>query len=148
MGLEDLIQIQTMLINYQDIFGHVYNNVLTGAVIIDFNGNILSSTKGISIQREEVKKLKELFDQEFNEFTWIKLGGKKFIIIHYERSKHAYLAYHNFGATVAKTKNYYIIGFYDTQKTFLYDGKKLPQCVGMCNTVVEETAKKLICYGF
>ena len=52
--------ISNNLINFQSRFGYIYNNVLTGAIILDFKG-IIYATTGISINNEEVEKLKELF---------------------------------------------------------------------------------------
>ena len=55
--------ISNNLINFQSRFGYIYNNVLTGAIILDFKG-IIYATTGISINNEEVEKLKELFVKE------------------------------------------------------------------------------------
>ena len=68
--------ISNNLINFQSRFGYIYNNVLTGAIILDFKG-IIYATTGISINNEEVEKLKELFAQRKNTISFIKLGGKK-----------------------------------------------------------------------
>ena len=47
------------------------------------------------------------------------------------------------GATVAKTKQAYIIGVYNATKIYKYDGKELPQSIGMWNTAVEQLANHL-----
>ena len=134
--------ISNNLINFQSRFGYIYNNVLTGAIILDFKG-IIYATTGISINNEEVEKLKELFAQRKNTISFIKLGGKKYRIFHYEQNEHAYVGGYNFGATIAKSNLLFIIGFYDTDKNFLLDGYPKPQSVGICNHVVEELAIKL-----
>ena len=134
--------ISNNLINFQSRFGYIYNNVLTGAIILDFKG-IIYATTGISINKEEVEKLKELFAQRKNTISFIKLGGKKYRIFHYEQNEHAYVGGFNSGATIAKSNLLFIIGFYDTDKNFLLDGCPKPQSVGICNHVVEELAIKL-----
>ena len=134
--------ISNNLINFQSRFGYIYNNVLTGAIILDFKGMIYATT-GISINKEEVEKLKKLFAQRENTISFIKLGGKKYRIIHYEQNEHAYVGGSNFGATIAKSNLLFIIGFYDTDKNFLLNGCPKPQSVGICNHVVEELAIKL-----
>ena len=134
--------ISNNLINFQSQFGYIYNNVLTGAIILDFKG-IIYATTGISINNEEVEKLKELFAQRKNTISFIKLGGKKYRIFHYEQNEHAYVGGFNSGATIAKSNLLFIIGFYDTDKNFLLDGCPKPQSVGICNHVVEELAIKL-----
>ena len=134
--------ISNNLINFQSRFGYIYNNVLTGAIILDFKG-IIYATTGISINNEEVEKLKELFAQRKNTISFIKLGGKKYRIFHYEQNEHAYVGGFNSGATIAKSNLLFIIGFYDTDKNFLLNGCPKPQSVGICNHVVEELAIKL-----
>ena len=134
--------ISNNLINFQSRFGYIYNNVLTGAIILDFKG-IIYATTGISINKEEVEKLKELFAQRINTISFIKLGGKKYRIFHYEQNEHAYVGGFNSGATIAKSNLLFIIGFYDTDKNFLLNGCPKPQSVGICNHVVEELAIKL-----
>ena len=49
-----------------------------------------------------------------------------------------YLKIKEGGTTVAKTSKAYIIDVYNTSKKYKYDGKELPQGVGMFNTVVED----------
>ena len=90
-----------------------------------------------------MEKLKELFAQRKNTISFIKLGGKKYRIFHYEQNEHAYVGGFNSGATIAKSNLLFIIGFYDTDKNFLLDGCPKPQSVGICNHVVEELAIKL-----
>jgi hypothetical protein len=85
-------------------FGHVYNNVLTDAIIIDFKGKILATT-GISINYEESQKLKEFFEQIINTILYLKLGEKKYRILHYEKDKHAYIRDGEIGGTIAKANN-------------------------------------------
>ena len=55
--------ITNRLMNFNQ-FGHVYNNVLTDAIIIDFKGKILATT-GISINylgEDDVKNLEKGID--------------------------------------------------------------------------------------
>ena len=138
--------ITNRLMNFYQ-FGHVYNNVLTDAIIIDFKGKILATT-GISINYEESQKLKEFFEQIINTILYLKLGEKKYRILHYEKDKHAYIRDGEKGGTIAKAKNLYVIGFFDTKKIYTYDGEKKIQCPGICNTVVEELANELKSQGF
>ena len=136
------------LINKQDAAGHVYNNVLTEAAIMGFDGAEWAKTAGLSVKQDEIKKLNELFKQSDNNTPSIMLGGKKYQITHYEKNTFVYLKIKEGGATIAKTNKAYIIGVYNTSKNYKYDGKELPQSVGMCNTVVEELANQLKGQGY
>ena len=140
--------ITNALINKQDAAGHVYNNVLTEAAIMGFDGAEWAKTAGLSVKQDEIKKLNELFKQSDNNTPSIMLGGKKYQITHYEKNTFVYLKIKEGGATIAKTNKAYIIGVYNTSKNYKYDGKELPQSVGMCNTVVEELANHLKGQGY
>ena len=128
--------------------GHVYNNVLTEAAIIGHDGSVWANTTGLSIKKDEIKKLNDLFKQSSNNTPSLMLGGKKYQVTHYETNAFVYLKIKDGGATVAKTGKAFIIGVYNTTKNYKYDGKELPQGVGMCNTVVEELANQLKGLGF
>ena len=128
--------------------GHVYNNVLTQAAIIGHDGAEWAKTAGLSIKPDEINKLSDLFKQSSNNTPSIMLGGKKYQVTHYETNAFVYLKIKDGGATVAKTGKAFIIGVYNTTKNYKYDGKELPQGVGMCNTVVEELANQLKGLGF
>ena len=128
--------------------GHVYNNVLTEAAIIGHDGVAWANTTGLSIKKDEIKKLNDLFKQSSNNTPSLMLGGKKYQVTHYETNAFVYLKIKDGGATVAKTGKAFIIGVYNTTKNYKYDGKELPQGVGMCNTVVEELANQLKGLGF
>ena len=131
--------------------GHVYNNVLTEAAIIGHDGAEWAKTAGLSIKPDEIKKLNDLFKQSANNTPSLMLGGKKYQVTHYEtneKNAFVYLKIKDGGATVAKTGKAFIIGVYNTTKNYKYDGKELPQGVGMCNTVVEELANQLKGLGF
>ena len=140
--------ITNLLVNRQDSAGHVYNNVLTEAAIMGHNGSEWAKTSGLTVTSEEITKLNSLFAQKMNSIASINIGGKKYQVTHYESGKFVYLKIKDGGATVAKTKQAYIIGIYNTTKKYKYDGKELPQAVGMCNTVVEDLANSLIQQGF
>ena len=140
--------ITNFLINYQSKYCDIYNNVLTEAAIVGLDGCIWARTPGLEITKNDIDKLNEFFNGTFVPF--IILGGKKYLIIYYERSGIIYLKRLGYGlerigigATVAKNKKAYIIGIYDYNKKYRYNGRPLPQCVGMCNTVVEEFANLL-----
>ena len=140
--------INNFLINYQTKYRNIYKNVLTEAVIVGLDGIVWAKTSGVEISKNEIDKLNEFFKGLFVPF--IILGGKKYLIIHYEKSGIIYLKRLGYGlerigigATVAKTQKAYIIGIYDYNKQYIYNGRSLPQCVGMCNTVVEEFANFL-----
>ena len=128
--------------------GHVYNNVLTQAAIIGHDGAEWAKTAGLSIKPDEINKLNDLFKQSSNNTPSLMLGGKKYQVTHYETNAFVYLKIKDGGATVAKTGKAFIIGVYNTTKNYKYDGKELPQGVGMCNTVVEELANQLIGLGY
>ena len=135
--------ITNSLVNKQDANGHVYNNVLVEASLMGLNGAEWAKTSGLSVSKAEVDKLNDLFKQKgTNNIPSVTLGGKKYQVTHYDGSA-AYLKIKDGGATVAKTKQAYVIGVYNTTKKYKQDGKELPQCVGMCNMVVEDLANTL-----
>ena len=136
------------LVNRQDANGHVYNNVLTEAAIMGMDGAEWAKTAGLSVKPDEIKKLNDLFKQSENNTPSIMLGGKKYQVTHYEKNAFVYLKIKEGGATVAKTNKAFIIGVYNTSKNYTYDGKPLPQGVGMCNTVVEDLANQLKGQGY
>ena len=140
--------ITNSLVNKQDANGHVYNNVLTEAAIMGIDGAEWAKTAGLSVKPDEIKKLNELFKQSENNTPSIMLGGKKYQVTHYEKNAFVYLKIKEGGATVAKTNKAFIIGVYNTSKNYTYDGKPLPQGVGMCNTVVEDLANQLKGMGY
>ena len=141
--------ITNSLVNKQDANGHVYNNVLTDAALMGFNGAEWAKTSGLSVTKAEVDKLNDLFKQSgANSIPSVNLGGKKYQVTHYEPNAFAYLKIKEGGATIAKTNQAYIIGVYCTSKKYKYDGKELPQGVGMCNTVVEDLANQLKGQGY
>ena len=140
--------ITNSLVNRQDANKHVYNNVLTEAAIVGIDGTEWAKTAGLSVKQDEIKKLNDLFKQSENNTPSIMLGGKKYQVTHYEKNAFVYLKIKEGGATVAKTNKAYIIGVYNTSKNYTYDGKPLPQGVGMCNTVVEDLANQLKGMGY
>ena len=140
--------ITNSLVNKQDDKGHVYNNVLTEASIMGMDGAEWAKTAGLSVKPDEIKKLNELFKQSENNTPSLMLGGKKYQVTHYEKNAFVYLKIKEGGATVAKTNKAFIIGVYNTSKNYTYDGKPLPQGVGMCNTVVEDLANQLKGMGY
>ena len=140
--------ITNALVNKQDAAGHVYNNVLTEAAIMGFDGAEWAKTAGLSVKPDEVKKLNDLFKQSENNTPSVMLGGKKYQVTHYEKNAFVYLKIKEGGATIAKTNKAYIICVYNTSKKYKYDGKELPHGVGMCNTVVEDLANQLKGQGY
>ena len=107
------------------------------------NGAEWAKTSGLTVSKAEIDKLNELFKQKgSNNIPSITLGGKKYQVTHYDGNA-AYLKIKDGGATVAKTNQAFIIGVYNTTKKYKQDGKELPQCVGMCNMVVEDLANTL-----
>ena len=140
--------ITNALVNKQDAAGHVYNNVLTEAAIMGFDGAEWAKTTGLTVKKDEITKLNDLFKQSENNTPSIMLGGKKYQVTHYEKNAFVYLKIKEGGATIAKTNKAYIIGVYNTSKKYKYDGKELPQGVGMCNTVVEDLANQLKGQGY
>ena len=134
--------ITNSLVNTQSN-GHVYNDVLTEAALVGLNGSEWAKTSGLTVSKAEIDKLAELFKQKgSNNIPSVNLGGKKYQVTHYDGNA-AYLKIKDGGATVAKTNQAFIIGVYNTTKKYKQDGKEMPQCVGMCNMVVEDLANTL-----
>ena len=134
--------ITNSLVNTQSN-GHVYNDVLTEAALVGLNGSEWAKTSGLTVSKAEIDKLAELFKQKgSNSIPSVNLGGKKYQVTHYDGNA-AYLKIKDGGATVAKTNQAFIIGVYNTTKKYKQDGKEMPQCVGMCNMVVEDLANTL-----
>ena len=135
--------ITNSLVNKQDANGHVYNDALTEAAIMGHNGAEWAKTAGLTITPDEIKNINTLFGQKNNSIPSIVMGGKKYQVTHYEEGAFAYLKIKDGGATIAKTNQAYIIGVYKTNKKYKYDGKEMPQSVGVCNTMVEDLAATL-----
>ena len=135
--------ITNSLVNKQDANGHVYNDALTEAAIMGHNGAEWAKTAGLTITPDEIKNINTLFAQKNNSIPSIVMGGKKYQVTHYEEGAFAYLKIKDGGATIAKTNQAYIIGVYNTTKKYKYDGKEMPQSVGVCNTMVEDLAATL-----
>ena len=134
--------ITNSLVNTQSN-GHVYNDVLTEAALVGLNGSEWAKTSGLTVTKPEIDKLAELFKQTgSNNIPSVNLAGKKYQVTHYDGNA-AYLKIKDGGATVAKTNQAFIIGVYNTTKKYKQDGKEMPQCVGMCNMVVEDLANTL-----
>ena len=141
--------ITNSLVNRTDAAKHVYNNILTEAAILGHNGAEWAKTNGLSVKPNEVKEIAAIFAQKgSNSIPSLNLGGKKYQVTHYEPGKTIYLKISGGGGTIAKTKQAYIIGIYNTTQKYKYDGKDMPQSPGMCNTAVEETANGLIASGY
>ena len=140
--------ITNSLVNRQDAAGHVYNNVLTEAAIMGLDGAEWAKTAGLTVKPDEVKALVTLLAQKTNATPSVVIGGKKYQVTNFESDKVVYLKIKDGGATVAKTGKALIIGVYSTTKKYKYDGKELPQSVGMCNTAVEELANQLKGQGY
>ena len=139
-------RLKNSLINYTD-HGRSYKNVLADAAIVGLDGAVWARTEGIDIKPDEIKKLDELFKQSGNNTESITVGGKKYMVTHYEPNpfvSFAYLKIKEGGATIAKTGKAFVVGIYSTAKRYKTDeGRELPQSVGMCNTVVENFAATL-----
>ena len=135
--------ITNSLLNKQDANGHIYNDALTEAAIMGHNGAEWAKTAGLNITPDEIKNINTLFGQKNNSIPSIVMGGKKYQVTHYEEGAFAYLKIKDGGATIAKTNQAYIIGVYNTTKKYKYDGKEMPQSVGVCNTMVEDLAATL-----
>jgi hypothetical protein len=117
-GQEGGAYITNSLVNKQDASGHVYNDVLTDAALMGFNGAEWAKTSGLSVSKAEIDKLNELFKQKgANNIPSVNLGGKKYQVTHYDGNA-AYLKIKDGGATVAKTNQAYIIGVYNSDCPF------------------------------
>ena len=144
IGKEDwIIWVENRLINTQ-ANGHTYINVLTEATIIGSDGDIYARTGGLNITKEEFQQIKKLFsydDLTYSYFIlYLNLVGKKYRIIHYQKNFVVYLVRNECGVTIAKSNKTYIIGIYNNTQKYLYDGQIKRQCIGMCNSVVEDLA--------
>ena len=132
------------LINRENIYGHVYENVLNEAGIFNLSGNVIVKTPGLNISNTEMDELIKLFecDPKMNSQMFVNLGGKKLQIVIYD-GDFAFLVGGGAGATVAKTNKTFIIGTFCNSKTYIKDGKKLSQNDVECKLIVEEFAKYL-----
>ena len=137
--------IENKLINCQDIYGHIYENVLIEAAIVKMDGNILATTNGINFKNGEIQAINELFKTGLISYkaSIIKIGGKTYRVIHFEKNKLAYLNVIEGGACICKCNTAYIIGKYNRSQRCKVDGIVKYQNVGMCNTVVEDLANEL-----
>ena len=61
---ENIAYIIYSLVNKQDANGHVYNDVLTEAALMGFNGAEWAKTSGLIVSKVEVDKLNDFFKQK------------------------------------------------------------------------------------
>ena len=141
--------IKNSLINSQDC-GHIYRNVLIQAAIVGINGNIYARTNGINFKDGEIQAFNELFKTGLISYraSILKISGKTYRVIHFEKDKLAYLNVIEGGACICKTSKLYIIGIYNRTQRYTCDEVVKYQNVGMCNTVVENTANLLKRYNY
>jgi profilin len=130
-----------LLNDYDQKNDHVYHNVLEEAAIIGIDGVVWARTSGLNIQKEEINELIKLF--KYFSGSFVKLAGKIFRVIYYIRDKLVYLKINEGGATISKTNKAFIIGIYNNTHQYCIDYKPKIQCIGMCNTVVENMANEL-----
>ena len=146
--------IEKKLINNEDIYGHIYKNVLTEAAI--FGSGIkfedLAKTEGLSITKNEFIDIRELFTYDdysySSKYLYLTLAGKKYRIIHYKKNQVVYLKINEGGATIAKSKKLFIIGVYNNTKNCSFDDQKKKQSIGLCNNIVEDLANFMIRYNW
>ena len=132
--------ISNWLIN-KEFNSHIYNDVLINASIIGITGELWACYKNLTLTKDEVDKLTILFKQnKGNKIPSVYLAGQKYQVIHYIPEFSLYLKIKDGGATIAKTNRAYIIGIYCKNISFFKDKRKLSQCSGMCNVVVEDLA--------
>ena len=68
--------ITNSLVNKQDANNHVYNNVLTEAALMGYNGAEWAKTSGLTVSKAEVDKLNELFKQSQTAYHQLTLEEK------------------------------------------------------------------------
>ena len=153
IGKADWAQwVENRLINTQTVY-HTYQNVLTEAAIIGLDGEIYARTGGLNITNVEFQQIKKLFSYDDYSYSYfilfLNLVGKKYRIIHYEKNFVVYLVRNECGVTIAKSNKTFIIGIYNNTQKYLYDGEQIKrQCIGMCNSVVEDLALHFKKIGF
>jgi hypothetical protein len=133
--------VRDKLLNGFDKEGHVYNNVLDEVAIIGIDGIEWARTSGLNIKKEEINELIQLFESFTPSF--VKLAGKKYRVIHYLKDQLVNLIIDEGGATISKTNKAFIIGIYKNTQHYCIDYEPKRQCIGICNTFVENVANEL-----
>ena len=136
--------IYNSLLNKEDIDGNIYNDILVEAAIIGLNGTIWSHTVGLSLNAGEIETLNNIFNERTSSVSSISISNKKYEIVNYKQGFSIDFTFDEEGGTIAKTNLSFIVGLYNKNKFYRFNGEKHNQCLKICNYVVEDFANALI----
>ena len=132
-----------MLLNKKDTDGNIYNDILVEAAIIGLNGNIWSGSKNLSLNAGEIETLNNIFNERTSSVSSISISNKKYEIVNYKQGFSIDFTFDEEGGTIAKTNLLFIVGLYNKNKFYRFNGEKHNQCLKICNYVVEDLANEL-----
>ena len=138
--------VENSLLNKQTLEGNIYNNILIEAGIFGLNGAVWAyTTNNINKWELDFKILKEIFSQKSISYKTLMINGKSYTITNYNEGFSVEFKEGKQGGIIARTNLSFIIGIYDENISYLYNGEaKNNQNSDLCKFVVEDLAKVLI----
>ena len=130
--------------------GNLYNNILIEAGIFGLNGAVWAyTTNNINKWELDFKILKEIFSQKSISYKTLMINGKSYTITNYNEGFSVEFKEGKQGGTIARTNLSFIIGIYDENISYLYNGEEAKnQNSDLCKFVVEDLAKVLIIFNY
>ena len=140
------VYIENALLNKQTLEGNIYNNILIEAGIFGLNGAVWAyTTNNINKWELDFKILKEIFSQKSISYKTLMINGKSYTITNYNEGFSVEFKEGKQGGTIARTNLSFIIGIYDENISYLFNGEEAKnQNSDLCKFVVEDLAKDLI----
>ena len=135
--------VENVLLNKQTVEGNIYNNVLVEAGIFGLNGAGWAYTTNNKWELD-FNILKDIFSQKSISYKTLMINGKSYTITNYNEGFSVEFKEGKQGGTIARTNLSFIIGIYDENISYLFNGEAKNQNSDLCKFVVEDLAKILI----
>lgn len=132
-----------MLFSNKDKSGNLYHNILTKAAIVGINGAFWSYSSNFHLSPFQFQKLKLIFEKDINVNSTLLLEEREYKIINSKSNFSIDLEDGELGATIAKTKTAFVIGFFNSKVNYTMNDQEKKQNLQLCNKVVEELALEL-----
>ena len=129
--------------------GNIYNNILIEAGLFGLNGACWACTaNNVNKWELDLKILKEIFSQKSISYKTLMINGKSYTITNYNEGFSVEFKEGKQGGTIARTNLSFIIGIYDENISYLYNGEAKNQNSDLCKFVVEDCAKIIIKFNY
>ena len=142
--------VENALLNKQTDEGNIYNNILIEAGLFGLNGACWACTANNGNKWElDLKILKEIFSQKSISYKTLMINGKSYTITNYNEGFSVEFKEGKQGGIIARTNLSFIIGIYDENISYLYNGEEAKnQNSDLCKFVIEDLAKVLIKFNY